>query len=186
MVTDEAPAKGIQQVNPSLRILPETFDASSFAICVAKDHAELQQSINHAIRILKENGVIDSIVNRHLERGIAVAYTPKTSDVKKVGLEALQKLGLKTSLRFATNATFEPFEYYQNGKIVGIDVDVANAIGDVMGVDVEILDMGLMPSSPLYRLVRRMRVLPASRLLLNGRRISDLQIPMPMCDRLSW
>lgn len=69
MVTDEAPAKAFQRVNPSLRILPETFDASSFAICVAKDHAELQQSINHAIRILKENGVIDSIVNRHLERG---------------------------------------------------------------------------------------------------------------------
>ena len=121
MVTDEAPAVAFQRVNPSLRILPETFDASSFAICVAKDHAELQQSINHAIRILKENGVIDSIVNRHLERGIAVAYTPKTSEVKKVGPEALQKLGLKTSLRFATNATFEPFEYYQNGKIVGID-----------------------------------------------------------------
>ena len=92
MVTDEAPAKAFQRVNPSLRILPETFDASSFAICVAKDHAELQQSINRAIRILKENGVIDSIVNRHLERGIAVAYTPKTSDVKKVGPEALQKL----------------------------------------------------------------------------------------------
>ena len=124
MVTDEAPAKAFKRVNPSLHILPETFDASSFAICVAKDHAELQQSINRAIRILKENGVIDSIVNRHLERGIAVAYTPKTSDVKKVGPEALKHLGLKKSLRFATNATFEPFEYYQNGKIVGIDVDV--------------------------------------------------------------
>ena len=70
-----------------------------------------------------------------------MAYTPKASDVKKVAPEALQKLGLKKSLRFATNATFEPFEYYQDGKIVGIDVDVANAIGDVMGVDVEILDM---------------------------------------------
>ena len=141
MVTDEAPAKAFQRVNPSLKILPETFDASSFAICVAKDHGELKQSINHAIRILKANGVIDSIVNRHLERGIAVAYTPKTSDVKKMGPETLQKLGLKKSLRFATNATFEPFEYYQDGKIVGIDVDVANAIGDVLGVDVEILDM---------------------------------------------
>ena len=162
MVTDEAPAKAFQRVNPSLQILPETFDASSFAICVAKDHGELKQSINHAIRILKANGVIDSIVNRHLERGIAVAYTPKISagklnssadklnsssdaphpsDAKKMGPEALQKLGLKKSLRFATNATFEPFEYYQNGKIVGIDVDVANAIGDVLGVDVEILDM---------------------------------------------
>lgn len=117
MVTDEAPAKAFKRVNPSLRILPETFDASSFAICVAKDHAELQQSINRAIRILKENGVIDSIVNRHLERGIAVAYTPKTSDVKKLSPEALQKLGLKTSLRFATNATFEPLNIIRMARL---------------------------------------------------------------------
>ena len=141
MVTDEAPAKAFQRVNPSLRILPKPSMHPLSPSVWLRIMLELQQSINHAIRILKENGVIDSIVNRHLERGIAVAYTPKTSEVKKVGPEALQKLGLKTSLRFATNATFEPFEYYQNGKIVGIDVDVANAIGDVLGVDVEILDM---------------------------------------------
>lgn len=176
----------IPAVNPSLRILPETFDASSFAICVAKDHAELQQSINHAIRILKANGVIDSIVNRHLERGIAVAYTPKASDVKKNVPEALQKLGLKKSLRFATNATFEPFEYYQDGKIVGIDVDVANAIGDVLGVDVEILDMefdAIITSVQAGKLMPVSPVLPSPQ---SGRRTSDSPIPTPMCDRSLW
>ena len=35
MVTDEAPAKAFQRVNPSLRILPETFDAFSFRIRMA-------------------------------------------------------------------------------------------------------------------------------------------------------
>lgn len=141
MVTDEAPAKAFVRVNPSLRILPETFDESSFAICVSKEHDKLQAAINRSIHILKQNGIIDSIVRRHIERGVVVAYQRNTSDVKKIDEKARGELGINGSLRFATNATFEPFEYYQAGKIVGIDVDVAHAIGDVMGVDVEILDM---------------------------------------------
>ena len=141
MVTDEAPAKAFQRVNPSLRILPETFDESGFAICVGKDHEKLQQALNRAIRQLQADGTIDSIVQRHLVRGMPVAYTPKTTDIKKLNHVGLSKLGLEKSIRFATNATFEPFEYYQAGKIVGIDVDVAHAIGDYLGVDVEILDM---------------------------------------------
>ena len=141
VVTDEAPAKAFLRVNPSLRILPETFDESGFAICVAKGNENLQKALNGAIRQLQAQGTIDSIVHRHLVQGIAVAYAPKTSDDKKIGKNTLGYLGLKKSLRFATNATFEPFEYYQAGKIVGIDVDVARAIGDCLGVDVEMLDM---------------------------------------------
>lgn len=38
----------------------------------------------------------------------------------------------------ATEATFEPFEYMENGKIVGIDVDIANAIAKDLGVELEI------------------------------------------------
>ena len=141
VVTDEAPAKAFLRVNPSLCVLPETFDESGFAICVAKGNENLQKALNSAIRQLQVNGTIDSIVQRHMVQGLAVAYTPKASDAKKIGQEALSQLGLKKTLRFATNATFEPFEYYQSGKIVGIDVDVAHALGDCLGVDVEMLDM---------------------------------------------
>ncbi len=141
VVTDEAPAKAFLKVNPSLQILPETFDESGFAICVAKDNEKLQKNLNDAIHWLQKEGTIDSIVHRHLVQGMAVAYTPKTTDIKRLNQKGLAMIGLKNSLRFATNATFEPFEYYQSGKIVGIDVDVAHAIGDFLGVDVEILDM---------------------------------------------
>jgi len=141
VVTDEAPAKAFLRVNPSLRILPETFDESGFAICVAKGNENLQKALNGAIRQLQKNGTIDSIVQRHMVQGMAVAYTSQMSEDKKIGKEALSQLGLGKTLRFATNATFEPFEYYQAGKIVGIDVDVAHAIGDCLGVDVEMLDM---------------------------------------------
>lgn len=131
VMTDEAPAKAFMRVNPSLSILPEEFDKSSMAICVAKGNDELENSLNQAIRALKAEGTIDSIVNRHMVQHQVVAYhSPK--DVKYLDAEPL---------KFATNATFEPFEYYQAGKIVGIDVDVAHAIGDKIGRKVEVTDM---------------------------------------------
>ncbi len=132
MMTDEAPAKAFQRVNPSLSILPEAFDESGMAICVAKGNEVLLNELNDAIHRLQENGTIDSIVNRHMVNHQAVAYQYPAKGAEHHGGKRV---------RFATNATFEPFEYYQAGKIVGIDVDVAHAIGDVIGADVEIVDM---------------------------------------------
>ena len=33
-------------------------------------------------------------------------------------------------LTMATNATFPPYEYYENEKVTGIDIDIITAIGD--------------------------------------------------------
>lgn len=132
VVTDEAPAKAFLRLNPTLRILPEVFDKSSMAICVAKGNENLRLSLNRAVGTLKKEGIIDSIVNRHMVKHQSVGYRSPVCDVKYIDAEPL---------KFATNATFEPFEYYQAGKIVGIDVDVAHAIGDRIGRRVEIVDM---------------------------------------------
>lgn len=44
-------------------------------------------------------------------------------------------------LVMATNAEFEPWEYYEGDKIVGIDVEIAQAIADKLGMELEIEDM---------------------------------------------
>lgn len=44
-------------------------------------------------------------------------------------------------LTMATNATFLPFEYYEEGAIVGIDAEVAAAIAEKLGMELEIMDM---------------------------------------------
>ena len=44
-------------------------------------------------------------------------------------------------LHMATNAAFEPYEYYKNKKIVGIDAEIAQAICDKLGYELEIKDM---------------------------------------------
>ncbi len=41
----------------------------------------------------------------------------------------------------STNATFEPFEYHAGGKIVGIDVDIANKIAAKLGKTLQIRDV---------------------------------------------
>ncbi|ADL05624.1 basic amino acid ABC transporter substrate-binding protein [Lacrimispora saccharolytica] len=44
-------------------------------------------------------------------------------------------------LVMVTNAEFPPYEYHDNNQIVGIDADIAKAIADKMGVELEIQDM---------------------------------------------
>ena len=44
------------------------------------------------------------------------------------------------TLTVYTNAEFEPFEYLDGDQIVGFDVDLANAIGEKLGLQVEILN----------------------------------------------
>lgn len=41
----------------------------------------------------------------------------------------------------ATNATFKPYEYYQDGRIVGIDIDIMQAVADVLGMTLQVEDM---------------------------------------------
>lgn len=44
-------------------------------------------------------------------------------------------------LVMATNAYFQPYEYYENGKIVGIDAEIAAAIAEYLGMELVIEDM---------------------------------------------
>ncbi len=44
-------------------------------------------------------------------------------------------------LTMATNAEFPPFEYLEGEEIVGADVDIANAIADKLGMELEIVNI---------------------------------------------
>ena len=41
----------------------------------------------------------------------------------------------------ATNAAFPPYEYYESDQVVGLDVDIAKAICDKLGKELEVVDM---------------------------------------------
>jgi len=47
----------------------------------------------------------------------------------------------KDTLTMATNAEFPPFEYIENGEVVGADVDIAKAIAEKLGKELEITNI---------------------------------------------
>ena len=49
--------------------------------------------------------------------------------------------GTSGKLTMATNATFPPYEYKDGDKFVGIDVEIAQAIAEKLGMELEIVDI---------------------------------------------
>ena len=51
-------------------------------------------------------------------------------------------------LVMCTNAEFPPYEYHDGSNIIGIDIDIINAIGKMKGFDVEIMDIAFDATIP--------------------------------------
>lgn len=48
---------------------------------------------------------------------------------------------VRPSIKVGTNATLKPFEFYENGRVVGFDIDLIQLICDDLGYDLEVVDM---------------------------------------------
>lgn len=131
VIIDEQPALTVAKDNSDLKILEEEFVSEEYAICIAKGNDELTDKINSALEELKADGTIKSIISNYIgeEKGKHPYKTPEGTKYSGKKLVA------------ATNATFPPYEYYENEKVTGIDIDIITAIGDRLGMKVEIADM---------------------------------------------
>jgi arginine/lysine/histidine transporter system substrate-binding protein len=89
------------------------------------------------------------------QSGAASSQTPSSASSAAVSSESSQAAGSAASksgsnvdkiksngtIVMSTNAEFEPFEYKDKNKIMGIDVDIANAIAKNLGVSLKINDV---------------------------------------------
>lgn len=132
VIIDEQPAKAFVDKNDDLTILEEDFALEEYAIAISKDNKELTEKINGALAELKAEGVLDQIVANYIgddTKGTCPYESP--ADVDRSN----------GTLVMATNAAFEPYEYYESNEIVGIDADMAQAICDKLGYELKIEDM---------------------------------------------
>ena len=132
VIIDEQPAKAFVEKNPELTILEEDFAVEEYAICVSKEKPDLTEAINGALEELKADGTIDSIISNYIgddTKGKSPYTSPEGVDRSK------------GTLTMATNAQFEPYEFYEASEIVGIDADIAQAICDKLGYELVIDDM---------------------------------------------
>lgn len=131
VVIDSQPAAKFVEANDDLQIVDGIFELEEYAIALKKGNTELQEKINGALNELKEDGTIDEIISNYI--GDEAGEHPYTSP------EGVDRSN--GTLIMATNAEFEPYEYKIGDDIVGIDPDIAQAICDKLGYELQIDDM---------------------------------------------
>ena len=66
VVIDNEPAKNYVAANQGLKILDTAYANEEYAAAIAKDNTELFEQVNAAIQELKEDGTIDSIIEKYI------------------------------------------------------------------------------------------------------------------------
>ena len=114
---------------PAVKVVNINLTDEEYAFGVDKDQPELLEQVNAFIAEIKANGKLEEIFNNYFGDG-----TPKA--IKSAALDES-----KDQLVVATNAEFPPYEYHDGGDIVGIDVEVAEAIAGKLGMTLEVEDI---------------------------------------------
>ena len=65
-VIDNEPAKAFVEANEGLKILDTEYAVEDYAIAVAKENTELLDQLNTALAELKEDGTIQSIIDKYI------------------------------------------------------------------------------------------------------------------------
>ena len=131
VIIDSQPAAKFVEKNDDLEILEEDFALEEYAIAISKDNTELTEKINAALAELKEEGTLDQIISNYIGDDTKGQFPYEVQDVDRSN----------GKLVMATNAAFEPYEFYQGTTIVGIDADMAQALCDKLGYELEIQDI---------------------------------------------
>ena len=119
---EEAAAKTAKVINIDLT-------EEQYAFGVDKDQPELLTEVNKFIAQIKEDGTLKAICDKYYAGG-------KPEPVTSAKLDET-----KDQLVVATNAAFEPFEYMQGDKFVGIDMEIAKLLADYLGKELVINNM---------------------------------------------
>ncbi len=130
VVIDDQVAIGFIEANPELVMLETPYAVEDYAACISQENTELTEAFNGAIATLKENGTLDAILEKYIEKVEgAEGYVSTVTEYPN------------GKLIMATNAYFAPYEYYEGDQIVGVDAEFAKAICDLLGYELEISDM---------------------------------------------
>ncbi len=129
MAASSLVACGKKESAPKVKVIEIKLTEEQYAFGVDKNQPELLEKVNKFINEIKSNGKFDEICNKYFGDG-----TPTPVESAKLDTS-------KDQLVVATNAEFEPFEYKAGNKYLGIDMEIAKALADYLGMELVIDDM---------------------------------------------
>ena len=117
-----------------VKVIDVKLTDEEYAFVIKKDNTALVNDFNTFLADIKANGSFDTLVAKYFEgEGAKVGYDVVTSDV----------VNTESNLVVVTNCPFEPFEYIgDDGKIYGLDIEIAAAYAESKGLDLVIKNIG--------------------------------------------
>lgn len=132
VIIDEMPARALVNRISGIKIIEVPLTVEEYAFGVDKAQDNLRIAANEVLAELKADGTFDAICRKYFDgEGTIEGITSASKDLNK----AAQQLVV------ATNAAFAPFEYKIGDKFAGVDMEIAKAIADKLGLELVIEDM---------------------------------------------
>ncbi len=100
-----------------------------YAFGVVKSDPQLLADCNKIVKEIMDDGTFDEICNKYFGDGTPTPVTSAAEDASK------------DQLLVATNAAFEPFEYTEGDKYLGIDMEIAALLAQKLGKELVIKNM---------------------------------------------
>ncbi|MDR0905700.1 MAG: transporter substrate-binding domain-containing protein [Oscillospiraceae bacterium] len=126
-VTDGYAVNSAAKSAHGLKTIAEPLFKLDLAIIAAKQAKDLTADVNSALRTLRDSGVLPAIIGNYT-RGEPYAYRPRTDIPEDAG-----------TLHLAVGGAFaEYMKIDERGNFSGLDIDVARAVCDLLGVKLEI------------------------------------------------
>ncbi len=122
-----------------VKMLDTPVISDNIAIITALESVTLLSVIDSTLATLIEDGTIEDIIDNYINAKEYIYTSPE--DIQHSG-----------TIKLAVNPIGKPFAYYdENGELAGMDIDIAQAICDRMGVELQVLDAN---GNDLYDFIR--------------------------------
>ena len=112
-----------------VRILSDPLLEYELRFAIPMENTGLLNAVNSALDVLSRNGTLRGLTNRYFARGNFSYRSPEDVD-RSSG-----------ALTIALLTDSPPFSFINDdGHFIGMDVDVATAVSDILGVELEVLE----------------------------------------------
>lgn len=132
VVVDEGPAGELVKANKGIKRIDIKLTDEQYAFGVDKNNAELLAKVNEFINKAMDDGTIEGIMNK---------YFNDSEEIKGIESAKQDNDRADQQLVVATNAQFPPFEYTLGDKYAGIDIEIAAALAEYLGMELVIQNM---------------------------------------------
>lgn len=129
VIMENSTATELVSETAGVRMLTEPLLEYDLHFAVAKENEQLLAAVNSALAVLRNNGTLNGFIGKYFS-GKDYTYLPPDGVAQRPGI-----------LSLAVSPDSPPYSYKDSeGEFFGLDIDVARAVCDLLGVELRITE----------------------------------------------